>query len=594
MAYRKTNSHDDYEERVELANSISIVDYARKNGMEIIYEDESIAITIDEDTEHDLIIYKENNSWRLDKEAEPGDMNDIVYGNTVRFAARKEKIYWKDAIEVLVTDRGKYQSSEEYNSAYEKDEVERLNNELLNMNIPVNSNDTPEANKPSERNNEASLNNVPPQPRQQNQTSQQTVNTTSEVNRRNMNPIPPNQQVIPFPPQQQNGYRRTFTKEQMAEILAGVKKGLNVAAYDNIYLRPEQMKQIRLGMQKGIDPTPYSYPFVPAEYMKEMRLAIQKGLDISLLAIRDNRCVFHPDQAREIRIGMEKGLSMSDIQLYARPYLHPEVMKEIRLGLQDGIQQMKELNAGNYTAKDIHTIRTTILINKLLEAIAVHAKNLYEKILDLFQKIIEKKLYAANDGPEEGQDKYFDQENEVQHEMKAAATQIYNAMEESMEELPTDEKIIVFTDAVRRVASKAAAMEQSLDAEPSVIMVQSIQDIVEAQAEFALKQQAAENLMDEYVNDFNLQEESYNIKHVEFSTKVMTDHGLTQEQKTEIIKETLGSMYGEMVADIWVERISQESKLLQEQTRAKMVMYQDYEQQFAEVQLEEVEYSMEP
>lgn len=589
MAYRKTDSQDEYDGRVELANSISIVDYARKNGMEIIYEDESMAITIDEDTEFDLIIYKEKNSWRLDKVAEPGDMNDIVFGNTVRFAARQEKIFWKDAIEVLVTDRGKYQSSEEYNSAYEKAEVERLNNEGPNKNIPVDNNDTPEANIPSERNNVASLNNVPPQPdqpRPQNQTSQQTFNTSG---------IPPSQQVIPFPPQQQNGYRRTFTKEQMAEILAGVKKGINVAAYDNIYLRPEQMKQIRLGMQKGIDPTPYSYPFVPAEYMKEMRLAIQKGLDISLLAIRDNHCVFHPDQAREIRIGLEKGLSMSDIQLYARPYLHPEVMKEIRLGLQDGIQQMKELNAGNYTAKDIHTIRTTILINKLLEAIAIHARNLYEKILDIFQKIIEKNLYVANVGPEEGQDKYFDQENEVLHGMKVAAAQIYSAMEENLEELPTDEKIIAFTDAVRRVASKAVAMEQSLEAEPSVIMEQSIRDIVEAQAEFALKQQAAENLMEEYVDDFNLQEESYNIKHVEFSSKVMTDHGLTQEQKTEIIKETLGSMYGEMVADIWVERISQESKLLQEQNRAKMVMYQDYEQQqFAEVQLEEVEYSMEP
>jgi hypothetical protein len=615
---KKGYSQDDYDERVELANSISIVDYARKIGMEIIHEDESIAISIDEDTDHELIIYKETNTWRLSKESELGDKDDIVYGNTIRFAARQEKIHWKDAIEELVTDRVKYMSAEEYNAAFEKQkeinlipEAPKVNKSVMNREAAVadteNIMNQAPADKTQSQENQLPNDNVKVSSKQstispsQFQTDQspvqkQVVNFNNDMNNmRGINTPIPNPTIIPFPQLQHNGYRRTFTKEQMSEILAGIKRGLNVVEYDNVQLRPEQMKQIRMGLQNGIDPKAYNFPFVSAEYMKEVRLAIQEGLDISLLEIRNNKCIFSPDQAHEIRKGLENGLAMNDINLYARPYLPPEAMKEIRLGLQDGFQQMRDLNAGNYSAKDLHTIRITLTINKMIEAIAAHAKDLFEKIISLVHKIIEKNLYTSKETSEEYSNKYLDPNREVLHELKDAVTHIYTAMEESLEELPEDQKVIKFTEAIQRVASRAEVMEHSIDADPTVIMVQSIQEIVDAQTQFALQQKAYDNLREEYMNDFNSQEESYNIKHVEFSTKVMTDQSLTEEQKVEIIKETLGSMYGESVAHIWTERIAQESKLLQEQTRVKMVAFEQYEQQqYATVQMEELDYGMEP
>ena len=571
MARRGSFTQEDYNERITLANSVSIVDYARKNGLEITFEDESLAITIDPDTDRNITLYKENNSWRLDKEPGEADKKDITYGNTIRFVARIESIYWKDAVEKLVMERGQYLSVDEYNSVYENKEKEKKV--------------APAAAPATEMKKQ--------QPNNQSAPSSSAIRNPNIIEFPNSRLIEnPAGTTIQRPPIPMVGFRRTFSKEQLAEILTGIKKGINVAPFDNVFLVPEQMKQVRLGIQNGIDTKPYNFPFVPAEYMKEVRLSIQKGLDISFLAINNNVCIFTADQAREIRKGQENGLSLDDIKFYAKPYLTPEAMKEMRIGLQDGFNQMKDLNAGNYNAKDIHTIRMTLTINRLLNAISTQLKNLFEKIVEFFYKVVESNHYEGTMSDEDIRDKAV-REKEAIFNLKETVTNLYNSLEESMEDIPITKKESVVADLMEQLINKADAMERSTETDPVTIMKQSMNEIIDAQEEFALQQRALENLKDEYINDFYSFEDNNNIRQVEFSTKVMSDNSLTQIQKDEIIIETLGSMYGDDVAQAWSSRIQTETEFIKDDVKMNAFMMEFEKQQMRELVEAAMEYDME-
>jgi hypothetical protein len=400
---------------IRSANRLSIVDYARKNGLPIAYEDQWVAITRNPVNDNEIRIDKENNAWfEMDSNGQ-----EITHGNTVRFAIMHMNKMdlelteedWTEVKNNLISSNVSYLDRESYNKKYTSEQADKAQihpviqeeNKEKN-NIPVsefNSNyrtgqggDYEQAwSVPSQQKDNPSQLGVPPQLRQ-------------------------------FP-QGQIGYpgRRTFTKEQMAEILAGIKRGINVAPYDNLLLRPDQMRQIRLSIQEGLDPKPFNYHFVPADYMKEVRLAMRNGADISLLEVtKDTSYIFSGDQAREIRKGLENGLSVEDVKSYTMPYLSSDAMKDMRLGLQDGFEQMKNLNTGNYSAKDIHNIRITLTINKLLESIMVHARALFDKILDLFRKVIESNLYQT-DMEEE---MVSSPEKAAYHEMKETVEHMYS------------------------------------------------------------------------------------------------------------------------------------------------------------------------
>jgi hypothetical protein len=636
MSKRGSFTKEEYDDRITLANSVSIVDYARKKGLEIIHEDESLATAIDTDTDRDLILYKENNSWRIEKEPGEADEKDITFGNTIRFVARVEKIDWKDAVEKLVTDRGQYRSAVEYNEAYENriaeqkaasipvtDKQQTINQQTINQQSinqqtmnqqTVNQQTMNQQSMNQQTMNQQIMNQQTMNQRTMNQQTmnQQTVNqqTINQQTGKQVAPQPSpaqNQNVIEFPnqraaenaakitnqrpPMPMNGYRRTFSKEQMAEILAGIKRGINVAPYDNVFLHPEQMKQVRLGLQNGVDPRPYNFPFVPAEYMKEVRLTMQKGLDISLLGINNNGCVFTAEQAREIRKGQENGLSLNDIKFYARPYLDPEAMKEIRIGLQDGFQQMRDLNAGNYSSKDIHTIRITLTINKILQAISSHIQSLYERLIELFNKIVENNRYKDLATNENNLEK-ADIEKEALHDLKEAVAYVYNAIEDAIEDLPIAGKEIVISEVLQQFMAKADAMEKSTETEPAAIMEQSMEEVIDDQTEYALQQKAFENLKEDYINDFNSVEDNYNIKQVDFSSKVMADNSLTLVQKTEIITETLGSVYGNDAAQTWSTRMQTETEVWKDEQ--KKFAIKEYEKQQMQKSIDEaMEYEME-
>lgn len=102
--------------KVGIANSISILDYANKNEMDVLYEDKRIA-RIETSSGEMLTVYKDNNSWSLSA----GDDNEITeYGNTIRFVAKMENKEWREVLDQLVEERGDYLSTNEYNAAYDK------------------------------------------------------------------------------------------------------------------------------------------------------------------------------------------------------------------------------------------------------------------------------------------------------------------------------------------------------------------------------------------------------------------------------------------------------------------------------------------
>lgn len=585
MANKQSYLKEEFNRKVELANRVSIIDYARKKGMEITDEDDSMAITIDPDTDSDLIIYKDSNSWKVELENDEKEEENTTYGNTIRFVARVENIPWKKAMEKLLEEHGKYQSAADYNAGYEEKRKQAVKEQRTKEagNRINNTDDMQQKAKQTDKdiiNSNASQQSTSEKPSDTEEkkpsviTKENTDNTTKQSEAFQQNYKNLNQQNLSV---NAPAFRRTFTKEQLAEVLAGIKRGINVAAYDNVSLRPEQMRQIRLAVQNNINPKAFNYSFVPADYMQEVRLALQRGTDIRLLEIKDNYCIYSAKQAREIRMGLENGLSIDDVKGYAMPDINPDIMREIRLGLQDGFEQIKALNPVNYSAKDIHTIRMTLTIDKLIETIAVQFRNLYEKILEIFHKIIEDHLYqqpeASNEAPVPED---VDMENEADQELKTTAAYIYEKME--MDELPMEKKQARFADAMQKIATNVSAMENSIDEKPQVILDESVEKIIEAQSDFALQQQAYENLKDEYLDEFFKNEEDLNIKQVEFTDKVMKDNNLSKIQKTEIVNEAMGSIYGNIVAHEWADRFEEHNQDANSQDVIRAA-YQNYELQ---------------
>jgi hypothetical protein len=150
----KQNQKGNIDEKIRIANSISITDYANKNDMDILYEDVKIA-KIEASDGKLLTVYKNGNTWSHPIEGainnsiiSLGDNNKNVingnavqsneFGNTIRFVARMEGIPWRDAIDKLVQDRGDYLSSDEYNTAY----MERYHSKEAQDNTALNAEET--------------------------------------------------------------------------------------------------------------------------------------------------------------------------------------------------------------------------------------------------------------------------------------------------------------------------------------------------------------------------------------------------------------------------------------------------------------------
>jgi hypothetical protein len=544
------NRNKNYEEMVELANKVSIVDFAKKHGLDIFYEDDRIAKTIDPDTNFEINIYKDNNSWNLDTEVDSNN-DQLTYGNTIRFAARIIGMDYKFAIEKLVAEHMDYVTADQYNADYQRQQEAantKFNEEVISS--PVSN--TQNSKKPAQtdeyqrvdENNHIAAGTLPVQDKGIN-----NVNSFQQANNSHTNKV---ESVSPagmpggvFIGQSGQSFRRTYDKEQMAEILAGMKKGINIAAYDYVNLSPKQMREIRLALQSSINPLHFNFPFVHPGYMKEFRLAMKNGIDISLFEIKNGIVPFSPEQAKEIRLALQNGLELGVVRNFAKPFISPEAMKEIRLGIQDGFSRFSGINVINYSAKDLHTIRMTLVVQQILEAIATKFRSLYDSLVELFHKIVKENLYSQTDEINFG--------NEAIDLLKEATFDVYESMPDSFEEKALDERFDEVEKVLQHMKDNFDSMENAIDAQPNQIYEEVINNILDEQAQFALEQEASNNRYDEYVEHFHNEVNEYNVKLTEFTKEVLTDNNLTKVQKTEIIKETFGATYGDDFMNEWLQ-----------------------------------------
>lgn len=687
MAERSKQSKKDEQTnpKVAVANSISIMDYANKNDIEVVYEDQNVARITDVNGGV-LTVFKDSNSWTAGDEAFD---ESKTYGNTIRFAARMENLDWRDAIDLLVEERGDYQSAEEYNTAFQAEmeqntesiiqgrelraqrkadlqklkdisivqyaeksglPIKELHNKFViiddkryeglmiykdtntwdwhsrfikNANLiqfleqtesltrdqamnklfqfsesgEINTTMDSERMKPNINHKDNAVGELQGLSTRQESSKDQELKEEVVILPENENPIFHNESESNH--ETSVKLSRTMTKEQLSEILSGIRHGIDVSSFDNPELQPEQMRQLRLAILRGINPSEFSSPDLTADFMKEMRLAKQNGIKLDLFKDNNNNFIFNAEQAKEIRLGYMKGLQPQLIGSYAKENLDPEIMKEVRLGLQDGMEQMKRLTNGNYTAKDIHAIRMTIMVNHIIDSIKLHMRNLYDSIIALFKRSISYERTEQgiqNDLTSGGEidqgretDKKLDIEKEAVFEFKDAMESIYEALSEELQELTLDEKKEAITQAFRSILHQARELEQTVAASNESTLDKAVKEFIDEKEMVDLRQAAYENLQEEYVAQFYENENRYNEGLIEFSEALINDSSIVYEEKSEIFHRTLGTVFGERVAQKWIDRLPVEQQ--QSAERQPMEMIQEEYEQVTTI-TEELEYEV--
>ena len=167
----------------------------------------------------------------------------------------------------------------------------------------------------------------------------------------------------------------TYDANQFNEIRKGIRHGIDVKQYANIYMNAEQMKELRLGLEHGIDVSNYNNYLINATQMKEIRLGHDHGVGLKLDELK--HLDYTAEQTREIRLGLEENLVVSK---YIDPKFNADQMKEIRLGLRSGLD-VTDYATLNFSVAQMKSLRYELTI-----------KHIVEKIKELFTNI---KMYAS-------------------------------------------------------------------------------------------------------------------------------------------------------------------------------------------------------
>lgn len=499
-----------------LANQISIMDFAYKHGYAVNYEDAEIARIQDVITENEITVYKENNTWSVKEKGK------IYGGRTIRFVARMQEMNEIAAMDNLLENRKDYLSKEEYNQEYEK------------KNTPVKEEVSEEKEVPQTKSNAKE------------KKPELLQNEEAEV-------------VIK---------KKHYSKDQLAEIIAGSKKGLNVKVYDNIELSAKQMRELRLGLEKGINISKFASKNVPAEYMREVRLAAQEGLDTKVFHLKKKECVFSAEQAKEIRLGL-KELSAEQLKVYLKKDLSADVMHELRLGMRDGLD-MQSYNTGVYTAKDIHTIRMHMMVKQFIEILKERLSNMYEQ---LFTSI---KEYFHKENPNMTQEEL---EQETELHIRDEVKEIYENIEEAISEKSIEEKKEILVKVFDKIIAMGNALETIYpEEEKAVLHDKTVESFVENRVEQELKVSALESLKEEYREKFSQYEQEYNVKLAEFIQQIAEEPSLTVVQKQELLYETFGNEFGEKALESLMEHLPEPSYQEVENVQEQIMEYmEDFE-----------------
>ncbi|SES64853.1 hypothetical protein [[Clostridium] polysaccharolyticum] len=496
-----------------LANQVSIMDFAKKNHFVIRYEDEKIAKVQDIISEGEITVFKENNTWSIPENG------TTTGGRTIRFVARMLEMNNYAASDMLVENRAKYSSSKEYNEEYAKQHSKQKESKAQ---LTVQEEET----MPKEEGGNA------------------YVETQSNVKE-------PEKQEIPqaeVQEQKEIPLSSVFSKIQIAEILAGAKRGLDIKVYNKIELSAEQMHELRLGLEKDINLSEFAYKQVPANYLKEVRLAKQDGLDIKVFALKDGKCTYTAEQAREIRLGLKAGLSQEQMNVFSKKDLKPDVMKELRLGLQNSLNVMADFNNGLYTAKDIHTVRMHLMVKQFLESLKQKMAMLFEQVKEAIRTSIEKQK------PESTAQEVME---ETDLQVKDTVKALYEAIEESISEKDIETKKEILAGVFEKVVAIGNAIEELYpDKEKGEVFQEVASRVEETIYENTLKDKALNALKIDYAEKFAESEQQHNMKIVEITEQLMKEP-ITKEQKKEVLLDNLNYEISESAIESLMEYMPQ-------------------------------------
>lgn len=141
-----------------------------------------------------------------------------------------------------------------------------------------------------------------------------------------------------------------FTADQIAEIEAGARAGVDITKYADKKFLAIQMKQIRYGLEAGLNVSAYADARYDWFQMEEIRKGLVGGLPTELYAFPQ----LPYDKMKQIRLGLCDGIDLSRFQ-----HLEAGVLKELRLALLHHVKIVPYINEG-YDTEQLEAIREAL------------------------------------------------------------------------------------------------------------------------------------------------------------------------------------------------------------------------------------------
>lgn len=141
-----------------------------------------------------------------------------------------------------------------------------------------------------------------------------------------------------------------FTRNQMEQIEAGQKEGLDVSIYAKQEYTAMHMHQIRMGLSEGLDVEKYANPAYDWFQMEEIRKGLRDGLDIEFYAAPS----IPYEKMRQMRKGLAQGVNLA-------PFLHLSagILRQLRKAVAARVIISPYVKEG-YQAEQLDQIRQAL------------------------------------------------------------------------------------------------------------------------------------------------------------------------------------------------------------------------------------------
>ncbi|MCH5251424.1 MAG: DUF342 domain-containing protein [Lachnospiraceae bacterium] len=141
-----------------------------------------------------------------------------------------------------------------------------------------------------------------------------------------------------------------FDSDQLVEIEAGQRAGIDVSQYANKEFLAIQMRQIRQGLEEGLDVSVYAKTDYDWFQMEEIREGLKTGVDIGKYASPE----ISYDRMRQIRKGLRQGIDLSPFSK-----LDPRVLRQLRKAYVSHVNIVEYVQKG-YKAEQLEPIRMAL------------------------------------------------------------------------------------------------------------------------------------------------------------------------------------------------------------------------------------------